>query len=318
LLWLTTNKTVKKFISKKAAPIPDLTKGRPFYQHLRGFQAYCVFLQHMSLFTASLNSGSNGNCYYIGNEQEAVLVDIGLSCKELEKRMTRIGLNIRKVKAIFVSHEHSDHISGVRVTSKKFRIPVYINEATRKGGRLEIDPTLLYSFEAHQPVQIGELNIIPFPKRHDAADPYSFTIEGNNTTIGVFTDIGSVCENLLRYFKQCNAAFLETNYDEEMLMNGHYPIYLKKRISSDRGHLSNAQALELFRQYRAEQMSHVFLSHLSKENNSPDVARRLFEEHAGNVQVIVASRHYETNVYEIFPDTKVTASKRAMQGSLFS
>jgi phosphoribosyl 1,2-cyclic phosphodiesterase len=271
----------------------------------------------MSLFTASLNSGSNGNCYYIGNEQEAVLVDIGLSCKELEKRMTRIGLNIRKVKAIFVSHEHSDHISGVRVTSKKYRIPVYINEATRKGGRLEIDPTLLYSFAAHQAVQIGELSVVPFPKRHDAANPHSFVVEGNNTTIGVLTDIGSACEHVRSYFKQCHAAFLETNYDEEMLMNGHYPIYLKKRISGDHGHLSNLQALELFRQYRAEHMSHVFLSHLSKENNSPEVARRLFEEHAGEVKVVVASRHYETDVYEIFPSSQVIASKRAMQGSLF-
>jgi phosphoribosyl 1,2-cyclic phosphodiesterase len=280
-------------------------------------RVFFFILQYMSLFTASLNSGSNGNCYYVGNTEEAVLIDVGISCRELEKRMARIGLNIQKVKAIFISHEHTDHISGVRVTSKKYKIPVYINEGTRKGGRFEPENPLLCSFAAHQPVNIGELSITPFPKRHDAADPYSFVVEGNNTVIGVLTDIGSVCEHVRSYFKQCHAAFLEANYDEDMLMNGPYPFYLKKRISGDHGHLSNTQALELFRQHKADYMSHVFLSHLSKENNSPQVAQKLFEEHAGDTQVIVASRHYESDVYEIFPDAKVAIPKKAMQTSLF-
>lgn len=271
----------------------------------------------MSLFIASLNSGSNGNCYYIGNNNEAVLVDVGISCRELEKRMERIGLNLKKVKAIFVSHEHNDHISGVRVTSKKYKIPVFINESTRKGGRLEIEANLLDTFYAHQPVTIGSLEITAFPKRHDAADPYSFVVEGNKTKIGVLTDIGSVCEHVRNYFKQCHAAFLEANYDEVMLQKGAYPFYLKKRISSDHGHLSNAQALELFTQHKSEFMSHVFLSHLSKDNNDPELARKLFTSHAGQTEVIVASRYQESDVYEIRPDAKTVVSKKASQTNLF-
>ncbi len=271
----------------------------------------------MSVFTASLNSGSNGNCYYVGNANEAVLVDVGISCRELEKRMSRIGLNLQKVKAIFISHEHSDHIRGVRVTSKKHRIPVFINEPTRIGGRLEIEEDLLDSFYAHQAITIGGLKITGFPKRHDAADPYSFIVEGNETTIGVLTDIGSVCENVRDYFKQCHAAFLEANYDEQMLRNGAYPYHLKKRISADHGHLSNTQALDLFCKHKNEKLSHVFLSHLSKDNNDPQLVRELFAKHAGQTEVIVASRYQESDVYEIHPDLSINISKKALQTSLF-
>lgn len=271
----------------------------------------------MSLFTASLNSGSNGNCYYVGNNNEAVLVDVGISCRELEKRMTRIGLNLQKVQAIFISHEHSDHISGLRVTSKKYNIPVYINERTYSNSKLQLDPALTFRFGAHQAITVGGLSVTPFPKRHDAADPYSFIVEGNQTTIGVLTDIGSVCEHVRDYFSRCHAAFLEANYDEEMLQKGAYPFYLKKRISADHGHLSNTQSLDLFTKHRSELMSHVFLAHLSKDNNDPQLVRELFTKHAGQTEVIVASRYQESDVFEIRPDLKVAAPKKAKQASLF-
>lgn len=270
----------------------------------------------MSLFTASLNSGSNGNCYYVGNTTEAILVDVGISCRELEKRMLRIGLNMQKVKAIFVSHEHTDHISGIKVTSKKYGIPVFINDPTFNNSRLEIRPDLLETFNAHDGIQIGGLKITAFPKRHDAADPYSFVVEGNETTVGVMTDIGSACEHVTHYFNKCHAAFLEANYDEEMLENGYYPYYLKKRISSDHGHLSNKQALELFLNHRPERMSHVFLSHLSKDNNEPELAKSFFIPHAKETQVVVASRYQESDVYEISGKQNAIA-QRAVQASLF-
>lgn len=271
----------------------------------------------MSLFTASLNSGSNGNCYYVGNNNEAVLVDVGISCRELERRMERTGLNLKKIKAIFISHEHTDHISGVRVTSKKYNIPVYINERTYSNSRFQLDPALTFRFAAHQKIEVGNLSVTPFPKRHDAADPYSFIVEGNETTIGVLTDIGSVCEHVRDYFSRCHAAFLEANYDEVMLQKGAYPFYLKKRISSDHGHLSNTQSLELFTKYKSELMSHVFLSHLSKDNNCPILARELFAKHAGQTEVIVASRYKESDVYEISAVAKHGLSKKAAQTSLF-
>jgi phosphoribosyl 1,2-cyclic phosphodiesterase len=253
----------------------------------------------MSLFIASLNSGSNGNCYYVGNEQEAVLVDVGISCREIERRLVRLKLQIKKVKAIFISHEHSDHIKGVEVLARKHKLPVYITGPTLVSGSLKLEETLVRSFKPYEETIIGELVVTAFPKQHDASDPHSFIVSSKNVTIGVFTDIGTPCEHVIRNFKCCNAVFLETNYDAEMLEQGNYPYHLKKRIKSDTGHLSNNQALELFREHKPSFMSHVLLSHLSRDNNSPELARKLFEQQAGETKVIVASRYYETEVYQI-------------------
>ncbi len=254
----------------------------------------------MSLFIASLNSGSNGNCYYVGNDNEAVLVDAGISCRETETRMRRLQLSMQKVKAIFISHEHTDHIQGLTVLAKKHKLPVYITEATSRGcNNTTSDFFCIHPFAAHEPVQIGSLCITAFPKLHDAAEPHSFIITDSGITIGVFTDIGSPCSNVIHYFKQCHAAFLEANYDELMLEKGKYPIHLKRRISGRHGHLSNRQALELFVKHRPSFMSHLLLSHLSKENNHPKLVEDLFMAHAGNTQIVVASRFGESEVYEV-------------------
>lgn len=253
----------------------------------------------MSLFISSLNSGSNGNCYYVGNETNAVLVDAGISCTEIEKRMQRLGLNIKNVRAVFVSHEHTDHISGLQVLTKKYQLPVYITHATYNSGRLKLQKQLVQSFNAHQPITIGDLSITAFPKFHDAADPYSFVIDCNNIKVGVFTDIGIPCKNLIKHFKQCHAAFLEANYDDTMLEEGSYPYFLKNRIRGGNGHLSNKQALELFITHRPSFMSHLFLSHLSKNNNCPDLVKQLFDQYAGDVKMIIASRYEETAIFHI-------------------
>jgi len=253
----------------------------------------------MSLFITSLNSGSNGNCYYIGNGKEAVLVDAGISCKEIEKRMARLDLQLSTVKAIFVSHEHSDHISGIRVFSRKHGVPVYVTATTLRSAGFLTEKTLLRSFSANSPVEIGTLSVIAFTKFHDASDPHSFIVLGNGVVIGVFTDIGNCCKEVVRHFQQCHAVFLESNYCEDMLMNGNYPVYLKKRISADNGHLSNAQALELFTRNRGPQLSHLILSHLSKNNNDPQLVDRLFNQKAGSTKIVVASRYQETPVFHI-------------------
>ncbi|MGC4233136.1 MAG: MBL fold metallo-hydrolase [Niabella sp.] len=250
-----------------------------------------------SLHLSSLNSGSNGNCYYIGNDEEAVLIDAGLSCRETEKRMFRLGLTMKKVKAIFISHEHGDHIRGLEVLSKKHQLPVYISSGTLRHTGLQLDPSLVRPLIAGMPVYIGALLVSAFLKHHDAADPHSFTVEDGHTCIGVFTDIGKVCENLSTHFKRCHAAFLEANYDEVLLQNGRYPYHLKKRISGGRGHLSNKEALDLFLSCRPAHMSHLFLSHLSADNNNPDLVRDLFCRHAAATHIVIASRYQETPVY---------------------
>jgi phosphoribosyl 1,2-cyclic phosphodiesterase len=253
----------------------------------------------MCLYIASINSGSNGNCYYIGNDTEAVLIDAGISCRETEKRMRRLGLLMNKVKAIFVSHEHSDHISGIPVLSKKFQLPVYITTNTLKFSGLVMEQQLVNSFCAYQTINIGTLSITAFPKFHDACDPHSFIVTNNSIQVGIFTDIGTACEHVIKHFKQCHAAFLETNYDEEMLTNGKYPYHLKKRIRSNDGHLSNDEALQLFIAHKPSCMSHLILSHLSKNNNSPELVQQLFNRHSGTTEIIVASRYHETEVYKV-------------------
>jgi phosphoribosyl 1,2-cyclic phosphodiesterase len=208
---------------------------------------------------------------------------------------------MEKVKAIFVSHEHTDHITGIPVLSEKYRLPVYITAGTLSQGRIPVSEQLIHSFTANIPVTIGNLSVTAFPKLHDAADPHSFTIAAGGIVVGVFTDIGFCCENVITRFKECHAVFLEANYDETLLMNGTYPVYLKKRISGGKGHLSNEQALQLFMQYRPSFMSHLILSHLSKNNNSPELVQELFDPHAGNTLITVASRYQETPVFTIGP-----------------
>lgn len=253
----------------------------------------------MALFISSLNTGSNGNCFYIGNSNEAILIDAGLSCKETETRMHRLSLSMEKVSAIFISHEHSDHIKGLPVLAKKYQLPIYITQPTLLSGRQQLPAHLIQSFLAYQPIQLGNLSVTAFPKKHDAAEPHSFTISCNGVTVGVFTDIGGHCEHVIANFKQCNAAFLEANYDEEMLENGRYPYFLKNRIRGGNGHLSNQQALSLFTTHKAHHMSHLFLSHLSKDNNDPNLVQNLFDAHANGTKIIVASRLEETPVYHI-------------------
>jgi len=262
----------------------------------------------MSLFIASLNSGSNGNCYYIGNEKEAVLIDGGISCRETENRMKRLGLSMSAVKAIFVSHEHTDHITGVPGISKKYELPVYITKDTYKNSRMPVNKKLVFSFQADQPVKFNELSVIAFTKSHDACDPHSFMVTDTRVNIGIFTDIGYPCKQVIRYFKKCHAAFLEANYCEDMLESGSYPRYLKNRISGRKGHLSNVQALKLFVSHRSSQLSHLILSHLSENNNSPELVDKLFRKESGATKIIVASRFGETALYQV----EATSGRRSI------
>ena len=253
----------------------------------------------MSLFITSIASGSNGNCYYVGNEKEAIIVDAGISCREIEGRMKRLGLSPQKIKAVFISHEHSDHIRGVPVFVKKYQLPTYITAPTLQYSNLRLDKHLVKTFNTQEAICIGDLAITAFSKFHDASDPYSFVVAYKEIKVGVFTDIGLPCQNVIRYFSECHAAFLEANYDDEMLDKGNYPYHLKKRISGEKGHLSNKQALELFKKHRPSFMSHLVLSHLSKNNNCPKLVQQLFEQNADGVKMIVASRFEETPVYQI-------------------
>lgn len=150
--------------------------GKTFFTGNIPIQNTFIFDPSMSLFIAALNSGSNGNCYYIGNEEEAIFIDAGLACSEIEKRMTRLGLPMQRVKAIFISHEHKDHIFGVPTLAKKYHLPVYITPTTYKHGGMRIAEKQVFPFRQAESIQIGKLLITAFTKSHDAVDPHSFIV----------------------------------------------------------------------------------------------------------------------------------------------
>lgn len=244
----------------------------------------------------AIASGSNGNCYYVGNEKEAVLVDAGISAKQVLVRMEERGLDPSILKGIFITHEHVDHVRGCRVLSKKLNIPVFYTYGTwNKTHKSSRAPHYRY-LQIDQAVQLGAFTIYPFAKRHDANEPCSYRIETEGFNIGVMTDIGSVCENVITHFQQCNVVFLESNYDEKMLWEGNYPWPLKKRIASDVGHLSNDQALELVQQHGNGLLNTIFLSHLSGENNSPEIAYEAFARLQETYTILKTSRHEASEV----------------------
>ncbi len=225
----------------------------------------------------ALASGSNGNCYYIGNNEDAVLIDAGLSFKQILKRMEAKALDPKKIRAVFITHEHGDHVRGVRVLGKKLDIPVYMTNGTYAASFRTWKPVSYIAIENNIPVEMGLFKVYPIPKNHDAAEPTSFRIEYNGYSVGVFTDIGSPCDNVKHHLKQCQALFLETNYDPQLLKEGSYPYYLKARIDSAVGHLSNIQAFELLKEHAHPDLQCVFLSHLSAENNRPELAYNQFK-----------------------------------------
>ncbi len=244
----------------------------------------------------AIASGSNGNCYYIGTEDEAILVDVGISRKQVLLRMEEKGLSPDKVKAVFISHEHADHTRGIRVLVKVLNVPVYMTKGTFEQMWNPNRPGAYGLFEPGAPLQIGEFVIHPFLKKHDAANPCSFRIEVRNNNIGVITDVGEVCDNVRKHFQLCDAVFLETNYDEQMLKNGSYPYPLKQRVLSDVGHLSNVQALALVRESAGANLQHLLLSHLSGENNDPKIVLDTFANLDKNISIHLTSRYAPSEV----------------------
>lgn len=239
----------------------------------------------------AIASGSNGNCYYIGSEEDAILVDAGVSCKQVLLRMNERGLDPARLRGIFITHEHADHIRGTRVLSKKLNIPAYFTYGTWNKAHKSSKPPFYKYIHIDEALEFGKFRINAFAKRHDANEPCSYRIEIEGKNIGVMTDIGSVCENVVEHIQLCDAVFLESNYDDQMLNNGPYPWYLKNRISSDVGHLSNIQSVELIEKYGNGQLKTIFLSHLSGENNTPEIAFEAFKPLHDKYEIIKTSRH---------------------------
>ena len=247
----------------------------------------------------AIASGSNGNCYYVGNEKDAVLIDAGLSTKQILIRMKERNLNPTKIKAVFITHEHSDHLSGARVFGNKMHVPIYMTAKTYYGAYRNQRPDYPKFFNPGDIIEVGDFSVHSLLKNHDASEPCSFRVQYQNKNIGVFTDIGEPCDKVKSHLQLCDGLFLETNYDEKMLWKGSYPYFLKKRVASNIGHLSNQQALELLKNHAGENLKCVFLSHISKENNSPEVVQQSMLPLNSKFDIKITSRYEAGEVYQI-------------------
>lgn len=220
-----------------------------------------------------LASGSKGNAVFISSGDTSLLIDAGLSGIEIERRLKSRGLDPKNLDAILVSHEHSDHIQGVGVLSRRYKLPVYINSKTRKAAVSQLGN--LYdskNFECGSTFTINDLSIHPFSISHDAKDPCGFTVNQNGTKIGIATDLGIATSMVKAHLKGCTLLILEANHDEKMLINGPYPWPVKQRVKSRIGHLSNEESKALLNELQHDGLKHVMLAHLSETNNTPQKA----------------------------------------------
>ncbi len=247
-----------------------------------------------SLSICVLASGSTGNAIYVNSGKTAVLFDAGLSGIQIESRMKEQGICPKNLDALVVSHEHSDHVTGVGVLSRRYDLPVYINPATKNAvsphlGRIDS----FRQFACGASFRINDLAIHPFYLSHDAAEPSGFTVENNAGKIGIATDLGFAPAMVKQHLKGCDLLVLEANHDPEMLENGPYPWPVKQRIKGRRGHLSNEAARDLLMEVIDERLAHVILAHTSQTNNTPEKALSVVAEPVNGKQVrfSVARQH---------------------------
>ncbi len=218
-----------------------------------------------------LGSSSAGNCTLVKTENTTLLVDVGFSLRYTETALSQIGVDPHEVDAVLISHEHTDHIRGIGPFSRKYKVPFLMNKRTYQRIEENIVPALFTNF---QEFRVKELRITPVCTNHDSSDPVAYLIKGDRD-IGMATDLGSVDSRLLSYFKHLDVYIFESNHDREMLWNGRYPEFLKNRIASDHGHLSNTQCGSALNEMCNN--AEVFLAHISENNNTPKKAKNTVE-----------------------------------------
>lgn len=225
----------------------------------------------------SIASGSSGNCIYIGSDNTHILIDAGISTRRIEKALAEIGVSMRDLSGVFVTHEHSDHICGLGVMSRKYEVPIFTTEGTYQGIRKTkslgaMPEGLEHIIRADEILTVGDLKITSFATSHDAADPLGYRVDSEKASAAVVTDLGVYSQYTVSHLQNLDALLLEANHDIRMLECGPYPYYLKKRILGNRGHLSNEASGRLLGEVLHDGMKKVLLGHLSKENNYEDLA----------------------------------------------
>jgi phosphoribosyl 1,2-cyclic phosphodiesterase len=258
----------------------------------------------MTMTAISLQSGSNGNCIYVETCGKKLLFDAGISGVQAEERLAAHGRDIRTIDAVIISHDHSDHIRHAGVLQRKYGLPVYVTPATFAAASARCTLGKMKDvrhFRSNDKLVFGDVLVHAIPTPHDGVDGSAFVIEAKAKRLGILTDLGHVFKDLVHIVASLDAVFLESNYDPDMLAHGPYPAYLKQRIKGPRGHISNIEAAEvLLRASAGNRLQWACLSHLSEQNNNPDVAlrthRKILSEH---FLLHVADRYKVSEIFTV-------------------
>ena len=260
----------------------------------------------MSLKICILSSGSSGNALYVASEKTKILIDAGLNAKQISLRLSSIGINIKDINAICLSHEHGDHTQAINIIQKKNKIPIYLNYLTKE-ALIQNDKfkDLHYKiFESGTTFMIGDLSIETFLVPHDAAEPVGFRITCKNKSIGIITDVGIPTPLITNKLKNCNLLVIEANYDEDLLIDAQRPYKLKQRIRGNLGHLSNIDAARIIIACHHENLGRIILAHLSSDCNTPRIASetiksQLILENIDNLEINVSVSSKPTSVFDV-------------------
>ena len=265
------------------------------YYHLA---AVPVILGFMAVSMTVLASGSKGNCTLISAGSVRLLVDAGLSCRELLRRLALCGESASGIGAILITHEHGDHMGGLNVLAKKLKVPVYMTGATHEsyrkhardsaGNRIKLER--LETFEAGRAFAIGAVTVTPFTIPHDAVDPVGFTFRSEGIKVGICTDLGYMPASVKHHLHGCQILMIESNHDLEMLRGGPYPWAVKQRVMSRVGHLSNEALADFFTTDYDGGAEYLILAHLSEQNNHPEIARMTAERALGEQRNFVRNQ----------------------------
>ena len=265
----------------------------------------------MKIKFISLASGSSGNCYYLGTDKHGILIDAGIGIRTIKKELKEVNLSLSSVLAVFVTHDHADHIKAVGHLGEKYNIPVYSTKEIHEGINKSYCMTEKLSTSVHyinkeEPMKIDEFKISAFEVPHDGTDNVGYCIEIGDKIFSFLTDLGHITETAAHYICKANYLILEANYDLEMLRMGPYPKYLKERISGPNGHMSNTDTADFLADNINENLKYIWLCHLSKDNNHPDLAYKTVEwklKSKGvvvgkDVQLIALKRSSPSDFYE--------------------
>ena len=261
----------------------------------------------------SFGSGSSGNCYLLTTPNDALLIDLGVGLRGLKKDFRDYGLSLSMVHHVLITHDHADHIKSVGSISADFTLPIYATREVHSGINRNYCVTkkvahdLVRYVEKGQTITLGDFQVTPFGVPHDSTDNVGYYIEAGGTDFCLITDAGMVTDEMKTYISRAHHLVIEANHDEEMLIGGPYPQFLKERILSGTGHLSNRSCGEAIAQNMSQDLKRVWLCHLSEENNHPELARKTVESVlrsygivvGADLQLEVLKRNSPTGPYEL-------------------